>query len=298
MLKEMANASRIVQDTFAEASQVLGYDLWELIQNGPEAALNATEKTQPAMLAAGVSLWRVWRENGGLLPTVLAGHSLGEYTALVCAGAMDYRDAVALVADRGKYMQEAVPAGVGAMAAILGLSDQETAEACDTAADGEIVACANYNSPGQVVIAGHTQAVNRAVEEAKKKGAKRAVVLPVSVPSHSALMKPAADRLSERLKHLRITSPTIPVLHNVDVSVRMEPNEIIEALVTQLYKPVRWVEIVEKLARNKVNAVIECGPGKVLTGLGKRIDRNLDFLAIYDPQTLNTALEHAGTVQV
>jgi [acyl-carrier-protein] S-malonyltransferase len=298
MLKEMASASSIVLETFAEASQVLGYDLWALVQDGPETALNATEKTQPAMLAAGVSLWRIWRENEGALPAIMAGHSLGEYTALVCAGALDYRDAVALVADRGKYMQQAVPAGTGAMAAILGLSDQETVEACEVAADGEIVACANYNSPGQVVIAGHTQAVNRAVEEAKKRGAKRAVVLPVSVPSHSALMKPAADRLFERLHGLKIKPPTIPVLHNVDVSVRERPEEIIEALVTQLYMPVRWVEIVEKLARERINLVIECGPGKVLAGLGKRIDRNLDFSAIHDPQSLNAALEHASVAQI
>ena len=295
MLKELAAAYEVVRETFAEASQVLGYDLWALVQHGPEEALNSTERTQPAMLAAGFSVWRVWRKMGGPLPALLAGHSLGEYTALVCAGALDYRDAVALVAERGRYMQAAVPAGSGAMAAILGLSNQETDEACATAAGKEIVACANYNSPGQIVITGHAAAVHRAVEQAKAMGAKRAVILPVSVPSHCVLMKPAAERLLARLQELKIHSPAIPVVHNVDVHVRTQSEGIAQALVEQLYRPVRWIEVVEKMVQAGVDTLVECGPGKVLTGLGKRIHRDLNCLAIYDPESLEALLKQIGS---
>ncbi len=290
MLAELAAQYPVVSETFAEAGMALGYDLWNLVQNGPAEDLNQTDRTQPALLAAGVAVWRVWQQRGGAVPAYMAGHSLGEYTALVCAGALDFADAVALVADRGRFMQEAVPVGRGAMAAILGLDDDILRDICADAAEGEVVEPVNFNAPGQVVIAGAKGAVERAMEKAKAAGAKRALPLPVSAPSHCALMKPAAERLAERLAKVRIEMPQVPVLHNVDVAEAQNPEGIRERLVAQLYSPVRWVETVQELAQRGVRTTIECGPGKVLAGLNRRIDKNLDVLTVYDPDTLDKAL--------
>lgn len=291
MLKGVGERYACVLTTFSEASQALGYDLWDLVQKGPVDQLNATERTQPAMLAAGVSVWRVWQERRGVQPVLLAGHSLGEYTALVCAGALDFREAVELVADRGRYMQEAVAVGSGGMAAILGLTDKQVAEVCQLASQGEVVACANLNCPGQVVIAGQIRAVKRALEQAKTLGARAARMLPVSVASHCELMRPAAEWLFDRLQGVAVSPPAIPVIHNVDLSIRADPKAIVQALVEQLYKPVRWVEVVQKMVAEGVNAIVECGPGKVLAGLCKRIDRDLQCMAVHDTESLEAALE-------
>lgn len=291
MLKELAATHAVVQETFATASQVLGYDLWNLVQNGPEEELNQTAKTQPAMLAAGVAVWRVWRAQGGAEPAVMAGHSLGEYTALVCANALAYEDAVALVAERGRLMQEAVPVGQGAMAAILGLDDDQVRAVCAVAAQGEIVAAVNFNSPGQVVVAGHAAAVQRAMAAAKEAGAKRALALAVSAPSHCALMLPAAERLAERLATVTVNTPRIPVLHNADVTAHSDAAAIRAALVRQLHQPVRWVESIQAMRARGVSKVLECGPGKVLAGLIKRIDATLAAQPVYDTATLQQALD-------
>ena len=291
MLAALAAAYPEVEETFAVASQALDYDLWQLTQQGPETELNRTDKTQPAMLAAGVAVWRIWQQRHGAQPAYLAGHSLGEYTALVCAGAMDLQSATRLVAERGRYMQEAVPAGQGAMAAILGLADEQVAAACEQAAQTEVVAAVNFNSPGQVVIAGHSNAVNRAVEIAKQAGAKRALVLPVSVPSHCSLMGPAAERLALYLHDVEIKPPQLPVFSNVDVTLCETPAAIRDALVRQLVSPVRWVEIIQAMAHSGVHGIVECGPGKVLTGLNKRIDRDMAALPVHDPASLDDALE-------
>jgi [acyl-carrier-protein] S-malonyltransferase len=291
MLSALAEAFPTVQETFAEASQILGYDLWQLVQRGPADELNQTAKTQPAMLAAGVAVWRVWQAEGGRTPKVMAGHSLGEYTALVCAGAMGFADAVTLVADRGRFMQEAVPAGSGGMAAILGLDDDQVRAVCEQAAQGDVVEAVNFNSPGQVVIAGHKTAVDRACELAKGAGAKRALPLPVSVPSHCALMRPAAERLSERLDNIDISIPNIPVLHNVNVETASDANAIRQLLTAQLHSPVRWVETVQKMAADGIGTLYEAGPGKVLAGLTKRIDKSLKGVGIFDPDSLKGALE-------
>ena len=290
MLAGLAAAYPEVEETFAVASQALDYDLWRLTQQGPETELNRTDKTQPAMLAAGVAVWRVWQKRNGPQPLYMAGHSLGEYTALVCAGAMDLQSATRLVAERGRYMQEAVPAGQGAMAAILGLADEQVVATCDQAAQAEVVAAVNFNSPGQVVIAGHSGAVSRAVEIAKQAGAKRALLLPVSVPSHCSLMGPAVERLARYLHDVEIKPPQIPVFSNVDVDLCETPAAIRDALVRQLVSPVRWVEIIQAMARNGVRSIVECGPGKVLAGLNKRIDREMAALPVHDPVSLNEAL--------
>lgn len=290
MLAELAGIYPQVQETFAQASAVLGYDLWMLTQSGPETDLNQTHKTQPAMLAAGVAVWRVWRSQNGKMPAMMAGHSLGEYTALVCAGALDFTDAVRLVAERGRFMQEAVPAGQGAMAAILGLDDVQVVQVCGDAAQGEVVAAVNFNSPGQVVVAGAASAVARAVALAKQAGAKRAIELPVSVPSHCALMIPAAERLAELLQTVTIKSPAVPVLHNADVLGYSDASLIHDALVRQLYNPVRWTETVHAMSGAGVKTLVECGPGKVLVGLNKRIDRDMAALPVYDAATLAAAL--------
>lgn len=274
MLAEAATRPE-VRDTFAEAGEALGFDLWQLVQAGPEAELNRTDNTQPAMLAAGVALWRVWCAEGGPQPALLAGHSLGEYTALVAAGALGFADAVRLVAERGRLMQAAVPAGAGAMAALLGLEEPAVREACAEAAQGEVVEAVNLNAPGQIVIAGAAAAVARAVEAAKARGAKRAVVLPVSVPSHCALMRPAAERLAERLAAVDLRTPSIPVLHNADVARHAEADAIRAALVRQLHSPVRWIETIEAMAAAGITTVVECGPGKVLAGMNKRIVKGL-----------------------
>lgn len=289
MMSALAAQHAVVTDVFKQASEALGYDLWQLVQNGPEEELNQTSKTQPAMLAAGVAVWRVWQEQIGELPVLMAGHSLGEYTALVCAGAMDFSTAIKLVEDRGVYMQEAVPAGTGAMAAVLGLEDDKVIEVCNHAAEGDVIAAVNFNSPGQVVIAGTKAAIERATVLAKEAGAKRALVLPVSVPSHCDLMKPAAERLQQRLADIEIHTPQIPVINNVDVAAATTPEDIRDALVRQLFNPVRWVETIRKMDAEGVDRMIECGPGKVLVGLNKRIVKDMQAQAVYDPATLDAA---------
>jgi [acyl-carrier-protein] S-malonyltransferase len=290
MLNALAAGFAVVQQTFGEASSALGYDLWQVVEQGPEDRLNQTQVTQPAMLAAGVAAWRVWREQGGRAPAMLAGHSLGEYTALCCAGALEFADAIRLVADRGRFMQEAVPAGQGGMAAILGLEDDVVRKVCDEAAQGEVLAPVNFNSPGQVVIAGTGSAVARGVEAAKSAGARRAVLLPVSVPSHCALMRPAAERLAARLAQVNVRVPAVPVLHNALVRAESDPAKIREALVKQLYSPVRWVETVRRMEADGATRVVELGPGRVLVGLNRRIVSAAQTLAVYDPKTLNDAL--------
>jgi [acyl-carrier-protein] S-malonyltransferase len=290
MLAELASRYPVVADTFEEASDVLGYDLWALVQDGPAEELNLTDRTQPAMLAAGVGVWRVWLEQGGASPGVMAGHSLGEYTALVCAGALELADAIGLVAERGRRMQAAVPEGTGGMAAILGLDDASVAAVCEQAAEGRVVIPVNYNSPGQVVIAGEADAVQRAMELAKEAGAKRAVQLPVSVPSHCELMQPAAEQFAERLRATTIRSPGIPVIQNVDVVAHESPDAIRDGLERQLYSPVQWVRTIESMAGRGVSRIIEAGPGKVLAGLCKRIDKSLLAMPVYDPDTLAKAV--------
>jgi [acyl-carrier-protein] S-malonyltransferase len=291
MLAGLAASEPLVQETFAEASAVLGYDLWKLCQAGPEEQLAATERTQPAMLTAGVATWRVWQRHHGALPIAMSGHSLGEYSALVCSGALDFRTAVALVQFRGQAMQAAVPAGQGAMAAILGIDDADVEAACAEAAQGEVVQAANFNSPGQVVIAGSAAAVDRAIEIAKTKGAKRAIKLPVSVPSHSRLMSPAAARLAERLKSVEFAPPQVRDIYTVDVRKHGAPDSIRTALVEQLVKPVRWTETIRAMLAAGVRVVVECGPGRVLTGLNRRIEKNKDIamVSIEDPESLQQA---------
>jgi len=281
-----------VRDTFAEASDALGQDLWSLVTDGPADLLNQTVNTQPAMLAADIAAWRVWQAAGGVMPALLAGHSLGEYAALVAAGALDFADAIRLVRFRAEAMQAAVPEGVGAMAAILGLDDDAVRAVCADAAAGEVVEAVNLNSPGQVVIAGNKAAVERAMVLAKEKGAKRALPLPVSVPSHSSLMRPAAEKLLAHLQAVTITAPTIPVLHNTDVQSHAEPDAIRVALAKQLHTPVRWVETVLALKAAGIERVIECGPGKVLAGLNKRIDDSLPAVVLVDEASLQAAMNN------
>ncbi|MCG5500511.1 ACP S-malonyltransferase [Ectothiorhodospira lacustris] len=290
MLGALAEAFPLVRETFQEASDVLGLDLWALTQTGPADDLNRTENTQPAMLAAGVAVWRVWTAQGGIEPEVMAGHSLGEYTALVCADALDFDAAVRLVAERGRLMQSAVPAGEGAMAAILGLDDEQIRTVCREAADAGVVEAVNYNAPGQVVIAGQTAAVDRAIILASEAGAKRSVKLPVSVPSHCSLLKAAASNMHVRLESVRVGTPAIRVIHNVDVASHAEPDVIRAALAAQIHRPVRWVETVQAMAADGVTTVLELGPGKVLTGLNKRIDKALTVACVQDPDSLTQAL--------
>jgi len=291
MLSELAQQYPLVQQTFAEASDALGFDLWDMVQNGPDTDLNSTHNTQPAMLSAGVAVWRIWNESGAPQPAAMAGHSLGEFTALVCSGAMDFSDAVKLVAERGRLMQEAVPEGQGAMAAILGLDDAVVISVCEKAAEGDVVQAVNFNSPGQVVIAGSAAAVDRAIQVATDEGAKKAIKLPVSVPSHCDLMKPAAEKLAEKLTQIEITTPSIPVIHNVDVTSHSDADAIRNALSMQLYRPVRWVETVQKLAADGMSDMVEMGPGKVLMGLIRRIDRSVTCTPVQDPAGLDKALE-------
>ncbi|KJG23283.1 malonyl CoA-ACP transacylase [Photobacterium iliopiscarium] len=290
MLADLAEQFDVVKQTFAEASDALGYDLWALVQNGPVEDLNQTQRTQPALLTASVAIWRVWQQQGGEQPVVLAGHSLGEYSALVCAGVIDFQAAVKLVELRGKLMQEAVPAGVGAMSAIIGLDNDAIAAACAQAAEDQVCSPVNFNSPGQVVIAGNKEAVERANVLCKEAGAKRALPLPVSVPSHCTLMKPAADKLAIALEGLAFSAPTVPVINNADVATETDPVAIKLALVKQLYNPVRWTESVERMASEGVEELLEMGPGKVLTGLTKRIDRALSSVAVNDVASLTAAL--------
>lgn len=290
MLADLHAEFDIVKQTFAEASDALGYDLWALVANGPEADLNETHRTQPALLTASVAIWRLWQQQGGAQPAYFAGHSLGEYSALVCAGVLSLSDAVKLVEKRGNYMQQAVPAGVGAMSAIIGLDDAAIAKACAEAEQGEVVSPVNYNSPGQVVIAGHKAAVERAGELCKAAGAKRALPLPVSVPSHCALMRPAADKLAADLANLQFNNAVIPVVNNVDVALAADGAAVKDALVRQLYSPVRWTETIEWLAAQGVTDVLELGAGKVLSGLIKRINKELTTGSVGDVASLQTAL--------
>lgn len=283
MLAELYDQEPLVVKTFAEASSLLGYDLWQVVKNGPDETLNRTEITQPAILVASVACYRLWIDKGFDAPIVMSGHSLGEYSALVCAGALSFDDAVTLVRDRGRFMQDAVAPGEGAMAAILGLDDTAVIDLCNDAAGDEVLSAANFNSPGQVVIAGHIDAVNRAVELAKERGAKRAVSLPVSVPSHCQLMKPAAEQLAASLAEITIHTPQIPVIHNVDGLGREEPQAIRQALVEQLYASVKWVDCVKQIKTYGVDHIFECGPGKVLSGLIKRIDRSIVCSSLNSP---------------
>jgi [acyl-carrier-protein] S-malonyltransferase len=289
MLAELAAAHADVKATFDEASQGAGVDLWALSQQGPEDQLNRTDNTQPALLAASVAVWRVWQKLGGAQPAQLSGHSLGEYSALVCAGALSLHDAASLVAERGRLMQAAVPAGVGAMAAILGGDDRQIADVCAEVAQGQIVAPANFNSPGQLVIAGHAEAVDRALARLAELGVKKAVKLAVSVPSHSALMREASDKLGERMALIPWQLPTIPVVQNAEARIYTSLDDIRGALQRQLYLPVRWTECVQVLVAGGATRVAECGPGKVLAGLIKRIDKSVEGRAIGAPADLDAA---------
>ncbi|AIZ79638.1 ACP S-malonyltransferase [Actinobacillus equuli] len=294
MLADLATAFPIVEETFRQASDVLGYDLWDLVQNGTAEDLGQTQRTQPALLASSVAIYRVWQQKyPELKPSVMAGHSLGEYSALVCAGVLNFQDAIKLVELRGNAMQQAVPAGTGAMYAIIGLDNEAIINACEQAQAevGEIVSAVNFNSPGQVVIAGTKAAAEKAGELCKAAGAKRALPLAVSVPSHCALMKPAADKLAEALQNITLNAPVVPVINNVDVSVETDAEAIRNALVRQLYNPVRWTETVEKMANEGVATLYEIGPGKVLTGLAGRIVKELNAKAVNDVASLEAAAQ-------
>jgi [acyl-carrier-protein] S-malonyltransferase len=293
MLAALAEAYPLVKETFDEASEAVGLDLWRLSQEGPEEILGRTENTQPAMLAAGVAVFRVWQAQGGPIPAIVAGHSLGEYSAVVASGALDFAVAARLVARRGRLMQEAVPAGTGAMAAILGLDDAAVLAVCRETAAGEVVEAVNFNSPGQVVIGGHATAVGRALDRARELGAKRAVMLALSVPSHCALMRGASKQLAAELEKLELRPPGITVLHNADVAGAAEPAAIRDKLIRQLYSPVRWVETVRRIADEGIGLIVEAGPGKVLSGLVRRIDRGIRALSVADPAELEKALEAA-----
>lgn len=292
MLSDLASNHAVVLDVFSEASAVLGYDLWDVVQNGPESRLNQTDVTQPAMLAAGIAVFRALQQNKpDLEPRFMAGHSLGEYTALVAAGVMSLAQGIELVSERGRLMQSAVPAGQGAMAAVLGLEDQQVIDLCSDSAQGGVVEAVNFNSPGQVVIAGEKAAVERAMKLADELGAKKVVALPVSVPSHCALMKPAADALKTKLDAMAFQQPKVAVLHNVDVRSHADHAAIKKALVEQLYCPVQWVKIIEKMKAEGVEKLYEIGPGKVLAGLNRRIDRRMAVETIFDSATLSQAIE-------
>lgn len=290
MLAALAEAHPVVRETFSEASAALSYDLWQLVSAGPAETLNQTEHTQPALLAAGVAVWRAWCGQGGPPPTAMAGHSLGEYSALVCAGALTFADAVRLVRRRGQLMQTAVPAGTGAMAAIVGLEDEQVSALCRECAEGEVVEAVNFNAPGQVVVAGHRTAVERTAALAGERGAKLAKTLPVSVPSHCSLMKPAAEQLAADLNNVSIQPPKIAVLHNLDAAHRSAPDDIRQALIAQLHNPVLWVKTIQALRGQGVAALLECGPGKVLAGLTRRIERSVPGECLQDPQSLQTGL--------
>ncbi len=293
MLRALAQVSPVIQATFAEAGEVLGYDLWQRCQEGPAELLNATECTQPAMLTAGVATYRLWRARGGAQPAVMAGHSLGEFSALVAAGALNFQDAVALVRHRGELMQAAVPPGAGAMAAILGLEDEQVTAACAEARQGEVVEAVNFNAPSQVVIAGSAAAVARAIQAANVRGAKRTLALPISVPAHSSLMQPAADKLRARLSITPVTAVEGISVYGVDVELHGDAAAIREALVKQLHSPVQWAATVRAMIAAGVTRIVECGPGKVLTALNRRIDRNKDIkmMALEDPASLDEALQ-------
>lgn len=291
MLSELAEHRDEIRDTYREAGDVLDIDLWRLVSEGPEEELNRTELTQPAILAGGVGVWRAWTRLGGAAPARLAGHSLGEYTALVVAGALEFADAVKLVAERGRRMQDAVPGGAGAMAAVLGLEDEVVEAICREVAEDQVVVPANYNSPGQIVIAGHAAAIERALHKCSEAGARRAVRLPVSVPSHSPLMQPAAEAMRGILADTTISRPAIEVIHNADVAPHAEPEAIRDALLRQLTHPVRWTETVRGICKAGIMDLMECGPGRVLCGLGRRIDRQARWLGLEKPETLEEAAD-------
>lgn len=282
----------VVRETFAEASDVLGYDMWDLVQNGEQDALNLTATTQPVLLTSSVALWRAWGSQGGAQPAVMSGHSLGEFSALVCAGSIAFRDGVKLVEQRGEFMQEAVPVGVGAMAAIIGLDDEAINLICmETSAAGEgVVAAVNFNSPGQVVIAGHAGSVEVAIQALKKAGAKRALPLPVSAPFHTELMKPAGERLAEVISGIEISAPLIPVIHNVHARTETDPASIAALLVEQISSPVQWTACVQAMVDRGAERYVECGPGKVLSGLVRRIDKSLQCFSVAEPDALDIAL--------
>jgi [acyl-carrier-protein] S-malonyltransferase len=288
MLEAAHERFQAVRDTFAEASAVLGYDMWDLVKNGEQEALNLTETTQPVLLTSSVALWRAWLEQGGPLPGIMAGHSLGEFSALVCSGALGFADAVQLVKQRGAFMQTAVPVGEGAMAAIIGLDDEAINRICGeaAAASGGVVSAVNFNSPGQVVIAGHTGAVDEAIGRLKEAGAKRAMPLPVSAPFHTQLMKPAGERLADVVAGIAINSPKIPVVHNVHAAPERDPQRIRELLVEQIYSPVQWTRCVETIVKSGAVNIVECGPGKVLSGLCRRIDKSLQCFSLEEPEDL------------
>lgn len=288
MLAELAPHHPEIAATFGQAADVLGYDLWAVTQDEDASRLSATTVTQPALLTASYALWQVWQSLGLPMPTVLAGHSLGEYSALVCAGVLSFADAVALVEQRGQFMQQAVPEGVGAMAAILGLDDDVVIAACADVSDG-VVAAVNFNAPGQVVIAGNKAAVDAAIERCKEAGARRALPLPVSVPSHCALMAPAAEKMATALADVDFSEPNISVVNNVDVEIATSADAIRDALVRQLYSPVRWVETMRTIGKLSVDAVFECGPGKVLCGLQKRIDRKVTAMPLATTEDFDAA---------
>ena len=290
MLASLASINTVVLDTFSEASEALGYDLWELVQSGEQEAINLTERTQPILLASSVAIWRLWQEKSGPSPSLLAGHSLGEWSALVCSGVLGFTNALKIVLARGAYMQKAVPLGVGAMAAILGLDDQAVMDACDTARQGEVVDAVNFNAPGQIVIAGSALAVERAIELCKASGAKRVLPLPVSAPFHTSLMHPAAENLADLVNSTVFSTPQIPVIHNVHAQIESNPDAIKTLMLEQIYKPVMWVDCVKALKAQGVEILVECGPGRVLNGLSKRIDRELTSYATDDLASLENAL--------
>ena len=290
MLAELSQKHVVIERTFQEASEVLGYDLWALSQQGTQEEINMTERTQPLLLTASVAIWRVWLQENGKQPTLMAGHSLGEWSALVCADIVAFEDAVRLVQLRGKYMQEAVPAGVGSMAAIIGLDDQVIVDACKEAQQGEVVAAVNFNSPGQVVIAGHVSAVNRAIDLCKGKGARKAMPLAVSAPFHCSLLKPAADRLAENMASITFASPSINVIHNVNAQPEADPEKIKQRMIEQIYHPVLWVDCVKALSAMGVTHVVEAGPGKVLSGLMRRIDPSIVSLASDNPDAFENTI--------
>ena len=288
MLADLAAAYPSVKHTFDEASEALSYDMWDLVQNGQQEQLNLTETTQPVLLTASVAVWRLWGEQGGMSPAVMAGHSLGEFSALVCAGVINFADAVRLVRARGQFMQTAVPVGEGAMAAVLGLSDSDIERIC--AETSGVVEAVNYNSPGQVVIAGHVAAVETAIAALKEAGAKRAMLLPVSAPFHTSLMRPAGEKLEQALENISFAAPQIPVVHNVHAQTESDPAKIKQLLVEQIYSPVKWVSCVETMTASGVTTTVESGPGKVLSGLNKRVQKSLTCLNIECPASLETTL--------
>ena len=290
MLAELAEQNPIIEKTFSEASEVLGYDMWDLIQQGAQEDINLTQRTQPILLTCSVAMWRLWNEKLGATPSQMAGHSLGEWSALVCANVIDFADGLRIVEARGKYMQQAVPVGQGAMAAIIGLDDQAILDACAEAGDLGVVDAVNFNAPGQVVIAGSNDAVERAMDICKAAGAKRALPLPVSAPFHTSLMKPAADNLAEMVNAVSFRAPEVPIMHNVHARNEQDPEAIKALMLEQIYSPVKWVDCVKQLKEGGVSTLVECGPGKVLSGLVKRIDRDLISVATETVADFDAAL--------